>query len=95
MEFLGIVKKSSADSPTRYTFGEENYPAAVKKLCSLCNVSTTGSLFEYDLFEVVTGGYRVVGQKMGGTSVVQHLLPSPVKETVEGTYTPYSVMRQH
>lgn len=95
MEFLAVVKMFPNDSPTRITFGETGYAEAVKKMCSICGCATTAGLHEYDLLEIVTGGYRVVAQKQSGNIVAPPLLPPPVTETVEGTYTPYSVMRQH
>lgn len=95
MEFFAAVKMFANDNPTRITFGASSYTEAVKKLCSICGCDTTTAIYSYDLLEVVTGGYRPVAQKESGHTVAPPLLPPPISETVEGTYTPYSVMRQN
>lgn len=95
MEFLAVVKMFPNDSPTRITFGEVGYAEAIKKMCNICGCDNTGGLHEYDLLEIVTGGYRVVAQKQVGKDTSLPLISPPPKETTEGTYTPYSVMRNH
>lgn len=95
MEFLGIVKATGNSSPTRYMYGDEDYMSAIQKMCKLVGVTSTADIYEYDLFEVVTGGYRVVAQKIGTKVETRAALPPPPKDVGEGTYTPYSVMRQH
>lgn len=96
MQFLAIVKMYPSDYPTRITFVADDYTEAVKKMCTACRCPTTAWIHEYDLFEIVTGGYRPIAQKTNGKTATDSLplLAAPsVRE--EGTYTPYSVFRNH
>lgn len=95
LQFLAIVKMLPNDTATRIMFGAEGYAEAVKSMCQFTGCDNTGGLYEYDLLEVVTGGYRVVAQKQGGHAVSPPFREAPPKEMTEGTYTPYSVMRPH
>lgn len=96
MQFLAVVKMYPSDTPTRITFAADDYSDAVKKMCSACRVPTTSWIHEYDLLEIVTGGYRPIAQKNNGRTATEPLplLPAP-SAVAEGTYTPYSVFRNH
>lgn len=90
-QYLAVIKVQPTDSAVKANFTADDPTEAVKKMCSAVGHSTTTLIYEYELMEVLTGGYRIVAQKVGNSyHPSTNVVAFPSKNTEEKEVTTYS-----